>query len=73
MTSFQKMQETVGSVAWGDLMVVMGDINAGVGCDVSIWGEVLGRNGEEVCNENGRELLQFSVSTTSGWFLQILG
>ena len=41
-------------------MVVVGDMNARVGCDVSIWGEVLGRNGEEVCNENGRRLLQFS-------------
>ena len=30
------MQETVGSVAQGDLMVVMGEVNAGVGCDVRI-------------------------------------
>ena len=41
-------------------MIVMADMNARVGCDVSIWGEVLGRNGEEVCNEKGRWILQFS-------------
>ena len=55
--TFSKTQETVGSVARGNLMVVMGDMNARVGCDVSIWGKVLG---EEVCNENGSRLLQFS-------------
>ena len=70
---FQKMQETVGSVARGDLMVVMGDMNARMGCDVSIWGEVLRRNGGEVCNENGRRLLQFSSEhnlwITNTWFL----
>ena len=38
----------------GGPMVVMGDMNARVGCDTSLWGEVLGRNGEEVCNDNGR-------------------
>ena len=41
-------------------MIVMGDMNARVGDDTGIWGEVLGRHGEEVCNENGRRLLQFS-------------
>ena len=25
-----------------------------------IWEEVLGRHGEEICNENGKRLLQFS-------------
>ena len=44
---FQKLQETLGSVARGDLMVVMGDMNARVGWNTSIWGEVLGRNGVE--------------------------
>ena len=51
---FQKLQKTVGSVAQVYLMVVMGDMNARVGCDTSIWGEVLGRNGEKVYNDSGR-------------------
>ena len=33
---FQKLQETVGDMARRDLMVVMGDMNARVGCDTSI-------------------------------------
>ena len=51
---FLRLQEAVGRVAQGDLLIVMGDMNARVG------DEVLGRHGEEVCNENGRRLLQFS-------------
>ena len=27
---------------------------------LGIWGDVIGSHGEEVCNENGRRLLQFS-------------
>ena len=48
------MQETVGSVARGDLMLVMGDMNVRLGFDVRkyirIWGEVLGKKGKEICN-----------------------
>ena len=53
-------------------MVVIGDMNAIVGCGTSVWDEDFGRNGEEVCNNNGRWLVQFSsehnfrVSNT--WF-----
>ena len=57
---FLRLQETVGKVACGDVLIVMGDLNARVGGDTSIWGEVIGKHGEEVCNENGRRLLQFS-------------
>ena len=57
---FLRLQEAVGRVARDDLLIVMGDMNARVGDDTGIWGEVLGRHGEEVCNENGRRLLQFS-------------
>ena len=57
---FLRLQEAVGRVARGDLLIVMGDMNARVVDDTGIWGKVLGRHGEEVCNENGRRLLQFS-------------
>jgi len=57
---YVKLQDTVGRVARGDLLIVMGDLNARVGDETDIWGEVLGRYGEEICNENGRRLLQFS-------------
>ena len=35
-------------------MVVISDMNARVGCDTSISSGVLGRNGENMCNDNGR-------------------
>ena len=44
-------------------MVVMSDMNARVGCDTSIWDEVLGRNGEEVWHSSEHNL---GVSNT--WF-----
>ena len=69
---FLRLQKAVGRVARGDLLIVMGDMNARVGDDTGIWGEVLGRHGEEVCNENGRRLLQFSSEhnlwITNTWF-----
>ena len=58
--SFQELHETVGNVVWGDLTIVMGDLNTKVGKDTSNWGDVLGGHGEEVCNENGKRVLQFS-------------
>ncbi len=70
--SFLRLQETAGRVACGDLLIAMGDMNAKVGNDTSIWGEVLGRHGEEVCNENGKRLLQFSSEhnlwNSNTWF-----
>ena len=57
---FLRLQETVGRVACGDLLIVMGDMNARVGDDTDICGEVLGRHGADICNENGKRLLQFS-------------
>ena len=50
---FLRLQETVGRVAHGDLLIVMGDMKTRVGNDTGIWGEVVGRHGEEVCNESG--------------------
>ena len=47
-------------------MVVMSDMNARVGCDTSVRDEVFGRNGEEVCNNSGRQLLQFSSEHNLG-------
>ena len=55
-----KLQDTVWRVARSDLLIVMGDLNARVGDETDIWEEVLGRHGEEICNENRMRLLQFS-------------
>ena len=55
-----RLQETVGRVACGDILIVMGGTNARVGDNTNIWGEVLGRYGEDICNKNRKRLLQLS-------------
>ena len=40
-------------------MVVLGDLNAHVGRNVTVWGDVIGKQDEIVENGNGRRLLQF--------------
>ena len=57
MEFFARLQETVGSVTRGDVLIVMGDLNARVGNDTEVWGEILGKHGEVACNDNGGRLL----------------
>lgn len=54
---FTRLQETIGGVNRGDVLVVMGDLNARVGNDTKVWREVLERHGEAVCNDNGGRLV----------------
>ena len=63
---FQKLQETVGSVARVDLMVMMGDMNARVGCDTSVLGEVLGGMEKKCTTTMGDDYCSSAVSTISG-------
>ena len=69
---FAKLQETVGSVAKVDALIVMWDLNAKVGNDTEVWGEILGKHREAVCNKNGRQLLQFcnenNLAVSNSWF-----
>ena len=50
----------------------MGDLHAWVGDNVKAWGEVIGRRGEVLENENGIRLLQFCAENdmvvTNTWF-----
>ena len=39
---YAKLQDTVGGELLRDLLIVMGDLNARVGNETDIWGEVLG-------------------------------
>ena len=39
---YAKLQDTVGEELLRDLLIVMGDLNARVGNETDIWGEVLG-------------------------------
>ena len=69
---YAKLQDTMRRAARSDLLIVMGDLNARVGDETDVWEEVLGRHGEERCNENRMRLLQFSsehnLSIANTWF-----
>ena len=45
----------------GDKVVVMGDLNSRVGNNVARWEAVIGNQGEDVEDDNGRRLLNFSA------------
>ena len=69
---YEQLQSTLLSVPSSDLLVIMGDFNARVGSDCSIWRSVLGPHGIGECNENGKRLLDFCASNqllvTNTWF-----
>ena len=63
---------TVREVHRQDKLVVMGDLNARVGDNVKVWGEVIGKQWVAVENGNGMRLLQFCAENdlvvTNTWF-----
>ena len=69
---YEQLQVTVREVHRQDKLVVMGDLNARVGDNVKVWGEVIGKQGEAVENGNGKRLLQFCAENdlvvTNSWF-----
>ena len=54
---YYSLEELVTKVPKGDQLVLMGDLNARVGRDEKSWKGVIGRQGEETLNRNGRRLL----------------
>ena len=42
---FARLQETVGSMAKGIGLIVLGDLNARVRNDTEVWGEIVGKHG----------------------------
>ena len=54
---YDQLQSAVASVADHDIIVVMGDFNACVGCNLKQWGSVIGLHRPSECNENGEFLL----------------
>ena len=69
---YEQLEGTVRGVPKQVKLVVLGDLNARVGRNVTVWGDVIGKHGEAVENENGMRLLQFcaenDLGITKSWF-----
>ena len=55
---------TVGSVARGDVLIAIKDLNARVQNDTEVWGEILEKHGETVCNERAGSCFSSGMRTT---------
>ena len=58
---YTSLQKVVDRAPRGDKVVVMGDLIARVGNNVTRWEGVIGKQGEDVENDSGRRLLSFSA------------
>ena len=69
---YSDLQRTIDMVRSSDLLVLLGDFNARVGCDWMIWEGVVGREGIDETNTNGYMLLEFcarnSLCVTNTFF-----
>ncbi|KAL5467621.1 hypothetical protein EMCRGX_G031880 [Ephydatia muelleri] len=69
---YSDLQRTIDMVPSSDLLVLLGDFNARVGCDWMIWEGVVGREGIDETNTNGYMLLEFcarnSLCVTNTFF-----
>ena len=54
---YHALSESLSRVPTADKLVIMGDFNARVGQNYSLWSNVLGKHGVGSCNENGLRLL----------------
>ena len=54
---YDSLEEMIARTPKNDQLVLMGDLNTGVGRDGEAWGGVIGRHGEETKNRNGQRLL----------------
>ena len=55
---YEQLHTTLREVHRQDKLIVMEDLNARVGRNVGVWGDVIGKQGEVVENGNGKRLLQ---------------
>lgn len=68
---FARLQEAVGSVARGDVLMVIRELNARVGNDSEVWWRDPRKTWRSI-NGNGRQLLQLcnknSLAVSNSWF-----
>ena len=69
---YDQLQSSLSCGLSSDMLVIMGDFNARVGSDSSLWNSVLGPHGIGECNANGERLLDFcarnQLIVSNTWF-----
>jgi len=55
---YSELRSRIQSTPADDKVIILGDFNARVGKDATVWKGVLGRHGVGNCNDNGRLLLE---------------
>ena len=72
----EDLQDTVDKIPTSDVLLLLGDFNARVGCSVAgdVWRGVRGRHGVGCCNEAGEKFLEFCAvnqfTIMSTWFVK---
>ncbi|CAH8456273.1 unnamed protein product [Dicrocoelium dendriticum] len=61
---YSQLATVIKSVPMNDRLFLLGDFNARVGCDATVWAEVIGPHGIGIVNGNGERLL--SLCATHG-------
>ncbi|XP_072051743.1 craniofacial development protein 2-like [Amphiura filiformis] len=56
---YDLLQTTINKTPKNDILLVMGDLNAKVGCDCTQWENVIGNHGYGQRNDRGEKLLNF--------------
>ena len=56
---YEQLHSTIQAVPREDKIILLGDLNARVGCSHHLWEGVIGRHGVGKCNDNGLRLLTF--------------
>lgn len=56
---YEDLDNIISSTPRQSKLVVFSDFNVRVGSDVESWGEVIGKHGGRLCNDNDLLLLRF--------------
>ena len=69
---YDALQDTIGKIPKGDLVIIMGDYNAKIGSDNKGREEVMGRQVEGTTNSNGEPFLRpMRIQLNGHWWIHL--